>query len=81
MMIHMHAEMIAPTVERERTPATRAASTDRGDPTLPQRIASVAGAVAVALLAPVVILLIGLPVVFVVRLLVEAVTWIFTALL
>jgi|GEM_PF-5448775 len=83
-MLQMHATLTAPPLEREPVGSTGledvARSTGR-DRTLAQRVASVAGAVGVALLVPVVILLIGLPVVLVVRLLVEAVTWILAALL
>ena len=61
-----------------RTSVVQSAGRDR---TLAQGIASLAGAVVFALLVPLVILLVGLPVVLVVRLLVEAVTWIVTSVL
>ncbi len=72
-----------------RGPASTGSGAPRGDlvrpggrdRTLAQGAATVAGAVVFALLVPVVILLIGLPVVLVVRLLVEAVTWILTSVL
>jgi hypothetical protein len=53
----------------------------RGPRTSIQRLATLAGAMGVALLVPVAILVVGLPVVLLVRGIVEAITWLMTFVL
>jgi hypothetical protein len=53
----------------------------RGGRTLIQRLATLAGAMGVALMVPVAILAVGLPVVLLVRGIVEAITWLMTLVL
>ena len=76
-MPQLEAAMAGPPGTGSHAPGTRTdvVPPEVRDRTPVQRVASLAGAVVFALLVPVVILLIGLPVVLVVRLLVEAVTW------
>lgn len=56
-------------------------SGSRGQRTLIQSLATLAGAIGVALLVPVAILAVGLPVVLLVRGIVEAITWLTTFVL
>jgi hypothetical protein len=53
----------------------------RGKRTLIQRLATLAGAMGVALMVPVAILVVGLPVVLLVRGVIEAITWLTTFVL